>query len=122
MSLGQLSRNLLLNCGLSSTQRKSFINSISIAINWFQSIASNKDRIEKLESEMQELKESMQKMTIESQSLGSFVREIKEMLSKSRDKLDFSSTPKLDEQGTSSHTGEKLDQSTGFRNTTHDQP
>ena len=119
MTLGQLSRNLLFNCGLSSTQRKSFINSISIAINWFQSIASNKDRIEKLESEMQELKESMQKMTIESQSLGSFVREIKEMLSKSRDKLDFPSTPKLDEQGTSSHTREKSDQLSGFKTTTH---
>ena len=57
-------------------------------------MATNKDRIEKLESKMQKLKERMQK---KSQSLGSFVREIKEMLSKSRDKLDFSSTPKLDE-------------------------
>ena len=59
-------------------------------------MATNKDRIEKLESEMQELKESMQKMTIESQSLGSSMREIKEM-SKSHDKSDFLSTPKLDE-------------------------
>ena len=109
MALGQLLRNLLLNCGLSSTQRKPFINSISVAINWYQSMATNKDRIEKLESEMQKLKESMQKMTIESQSLGSSMCEIKEMLSKSRDKSDFLSTPKLDEQGTLSHIGEKLD-------------
>ena len=86
MTLGQLLRNLLLNCGLSSTQRKSFINSISVAINWYQNMATNKDKIEKLEREMQELKESMQKMTTKSQSLGSSVREIKEMLFKSRDK------------------------------------
>ena len=85
-------------------------------------MATNKDKIEKLESEMQELKENMQKMTTNSQSLGSSMREIKEMLSKSHDKSDFLSTPKLDEQGTSSHTGEKLDQSTGFKTTTHDQP
>ena len=57
-------------------------------------MATNKDRIEKLESEMQELKENMQKMTTKSQSLGSSMREIKEMLSKSHDKLDFLSTPK----------------------------
>ena len=49
-------------------------------------MATNKDKIEKLESEMQELKESMQKMTIESQSLSSSMRGIKEMLSKSHDK------------------------------------
>ena len=61
-------------------------------------------------------------MTTESQSLGSSMCEIKEMLSKSRDKSDFLSTPKSDEQGTSSHIGEKLDQSTGFKTTTHDQP
>ena len=97
MALGQLSRNLILNRGLSSTQRKSFINSIFVAINWYQSMATNKDRMEKLESEMQELKESMQKMNTKSQSLGSSVREIKEMLSKSRDKSDFLSTPKSDE-------------------------
>ena len=59
--------------------------------------STNKDQIEKLESEMQELKESMQKMTTESQSLGSSVHEIKEMLSKSRDNLDFLSTLKSDE-------------------------
>ena len=82
-----------MNCGLSSTQRKSFINSISVAINWYQSMATNKDKIEKLESEMQELKEGMQKMTTESQYLGSSMREIKEMLSKFRDKLDFFSQP-----------------------------
>ena len=57
-------------------------------------MATNKDRIEKLESEMQELKENMQKMTTKSQSLGSSMLEIKEMLSKSHDKLDFLSTPK----------------------------
>ena len=85
-------------------------------------MATNKDKIEKLESEMQELKENMQKMTTNSQSLGSSMREIKEMLSKSHDKSDFLSTPKSDEQGTSSHTGEKSDQSTGFKTTTHDQP
>ena len=59
-------------------------------------MATNKDRIEKLESEMQELKENMQKMTTKSQSLGSSMREIKEMLSKSHDKSDFLSTPKSD--------------------------
>ncbi|KAL0001646.1 hypothetical protein SO802_015427 [Lithocarpus litseifolius] len=122
MALGQLLRNLLLNCGLSSTQRKSFINSIFVAINWYQSMATNNDKIEKLESEMQEQKESMQKMTTESQYLGSSVREIKEMLSKSYDKSDFLSTPKSDEQGTLSHTGEKSDQSAGFKTTTHNQP
>ena len=61
-------------------------------------------------------------MTTKSHSLGSSMHEIKEMLSKSRDNLDFLSTLKSDEQGTSSHNGEKLDQSTGFRTTTHDQP
>ena len=60
-------------------------------------MATNKDKIEKLESEMHELKESMQQMTTESQSLGSSVREIKEMLSKSCNKSNFLSTPKLDE-------------------------
>ena len=44
-------------------------------------MATNKDRIEKLESDMQELKESMQKMTTESQDLGSSIRELKELLS-----------------------------------------
>ena len=61
-------------------------------------------------------------MTTKSQSLDSTMREIKEMLSKYRGNLDFLSTLKSDKQGTSSHTGEKLDQSTGFRTTTHDQP
>ena len=42
-------------------------------------MATNKDRIEKLEAEMQELKESVQKMTIESQPLGSSMHEIKEL-------------------------------------------
>jgi hypothetical protein len=36
-------------------------------INWYQSMATNKDRIEKLEMEIQELKEGMQKMSAESQ-------------------------------------------------------
>ena len=85
-------------------------------------MATNKDQIEKLESEMQELKESIQKMTTESQSLGSSMREIKEMMHKSCDKLDSLSTPKLDEQKTSSHTREKSDQSIGFKTTIHDQP
>ena len=44
-------------------------------------MATNKDRIEKLESDMQELKESMQKMTTESQDLGLSVHELKELLS-----------------------------------------
>ena len=71
---------------------------------------------------MHELKDSMQKMTTESQYLGSSMREIKEMLPKSCDKLDSLSTPKLDEQKTSSHTREKSDQSTRFKTTIHDQP
>ena len=61
-------------------------------------------------------------MTKESQSLGSSMRKIKEMLSKSHEKSDFLSSPKSDEQGTSSHIGEKSDQSTRFKTTTHDQP
>ena len=64
----------------------------------------------------------MQKMTTKSESLGSSMREIKEMLPKSRDKLDSLLTPKSDEWKTSSHTGEKSDQSTGFKTTIHDQP
>ena len=60
-------------------------------------MVTNKDQIEKLKSEKQELKESMQKMTTESQSHGSSMREIKEMLPKSRDKSNSLSTPKLDE-------------------------
>jgi len=59
-------------------------------------------------------------MTKESQSLGSSMRKIKEMLSKSHEKSDFLSSPKSNEQGTSSHIGEKSYQSTGFK-TTHDQ-
>ena len=71
---------------------------------------------------MQELKESMQKMTTESQSLGSSMREIKEMLPKSRDKSDSLLTPKSDEWKTSSHTEEKSNQSTRFKTIIHDQP
>ena len=69
-------------------------------------MATNKDRIEKLESEMHELKESMQKMTTESQSFGVFMGEIKVMISRSYDKSDFLLNPISDEQGTSSHTGD----------------
>ena len=72
-------------------------------------MATMKEQIEKLESEMQELKESVQKLTIESQFLGSSLREIKEMLSNSRDKVDSLSTLKSDE-------------SIRFKTTTHDQP
>ena len=64
----------------------------------------------------------MQKMTTKSESLGSSMREIKEMLTKSRDKSDSLLTPKADEWKTSSHTREKSDQSTGFKTTIHDQP
>lgn len=72
-------------------------------------MATIEDRIEKLESEMQELKESVQKLTTESQFLGSSMCEIKEMLSKSEDKLDSLSIS-------------KSDQSIRFKTTTHDQP
>ena len=86
MALGQVLRNLLLYCGLSSTQRRFFYQFSSLILPTSYQGMATKDRIEKLESEMQELKESMQKMTIESQSLGSSMRGIKEMLSKSHDK------------------------------------
>lgn len=46
---------------------------------WYQCMANNKDRIEKLEAEMQELKESVQKMTTKSQPLDSSMSEIKEL-------------------------------------------
>ncbi|KAF3952555.1 hypothetical protein CMV_021899, partial [Castanea mollissima] len=60
-------------------------------------MATNKDRIEKLESNMQELKESVQKMTTESQDLGSSVRELKELLPQSRDNSASHSSSKLEE-------------------------
>ena len=48
--------------------------------------------------------QSMQKMTTESQSFGSFMGVIKVMISKSYDKSNFLLNPISDEQGTSSHT------------------
>ena len=89
---------------------------------WYRSMATNKDRIEKLESDMQELKESMQKMTTESQDLGSSIREFKELLSQSRDKSASHSSSKPEEPKSSTHSGERLSQTSRVRSAVNDQP
>ena len=83
-------------------------------------MATNKDRIEKLESDMQELKESVQKMTTESQDLGSSVRELKELLSQSRDKSASHSSSKPEEPESSTLSGERLSQTFGVRSAVND--
>ena len=71
---------------------------------------------------MQELKESVQKMTTESQDLGSSVRELKELLSQSRDKSTSHSSSKLEEPELSTHSGERLSHTSGVRSAVNDQP
>nr|POF01449.1 uncharacterized protein CFP56_35727 [Quercus suber] len=62
---------------------------------------------------MQELKESVQKMTTESQDLGSSVRELKELLSQFRDKSASHSSSKPEEPESSTHNRERLSQTSG---------
>ena len=71
---------------------------------------------------MQELKESVQKMATESQDLGSSVRELKELLSQSRDKSASHSSSKREEPESSTHSGEILSQTSGVRSAMNDQP
>ena len=56
---------------------------------WYQSMATNKDCLKKLELEMQELKEGMQKMSAESQSN---FRELRELFSKTLERGESSAT------------------------------
>jgi predicted nucleic acid-binding Zn-ribbon protein len=56
---------------------------------WYQSIATNKDRIDKLELELQDLKDRMQKLSTDSQAN---FHELKDMFSKSLEKGESSTT------------------------------
>jgi hypothetical protein len=60
-----------------------------VPISWYQSMGTNKDCIEKLELELQDLKDGMQNLSTDSQAN---FRELKDMFSKSLEKDESSTT------------------------------
>ena len=56
----------------------------------------------------------------ESQDLGSSVRELKELLSQSRDKSASHSSSKPEEPESTTHSGERLSQTFGVRSAVND--